>query len=168
MDNPATNVPVQDERIMAALAHMSAVVPFWGVIAPIIIWATQKSKSGYVRFQALQALVYQLTVILAAFVGAGCYMCSFFLTFGGMAAAMAGSPSDAVNEPATVIAMLTFAIPFLVMGTMALGGGLFILYGVVGAVQALRGKSFRYIIIGARVERFLQEGRSTPGGPANS
>jgi uncharacterized Tic20 family protein len=64
---------------MAALAHIAAIVPFMGVIAPIIIWATQKDKSEYVAFQSLQAVAYQLVMILAWFVGMGCYMLSSFL-----------------------------------------------------------------------------------------
>lgn len=36
------------------------------------------------------------------------------------------------------------------------GGFLFMIYGVVGAVMALQGKNFRYVIIGRRVERFMQ------------
>jgi hypothetical protein len=31
-----------------------------------------------------------------------------------------------------------------------------VIYGVVGAVMAFQGKPFRYVIIGKRVERFMQ------------
>jgi len=164
MDNPALKMPVQDERIMAALAHVSALLPFMGVIAPIVIWATQKDKSAYVRFQALQAVAYQLTMILAWVVGMGCYMCSFFLTFGGLAATTSSS-SEAVNGPAAFLGILAFAIPFVVFGLIFVGGIAFVLYGLVGAVQTLGGKNFHYIIIGKRVERFLQEGQPRPRGP---
>ena len=36
-----------DDRIMAALAH------FLGLFGALIIWATQKDKSRFVKFQAL-------------------------------------------------------------------------------------------------------------------
>lgn len=75
------SIPSQNDKIMAALAHVSAILPFMGVIAPIIIWATQKDKSEYVAFQALPAVAYQLLMILAWFVGMGCYMLSFFTMF---------------------------------------------------------------------------------------
>jgi len=71
----------QDERIMAALAHASAILPFWGLIGAIVIWATQKEKSRFVGFQALQVIAYQIVLILFSFLGFGCYMCSFFGTF---------------------------------------------------------------------------------------
>jgi uncharacterized Tic20 family protein len=73
-----------NDKFMAALAHVSAVFSFMGVIAPIIIWTTQKDKSGFVAFQALQAIAYQLLMILAWFVGIGCYMLSFFTMFLGI------------------------------------------------------------------------------------
>jgi uncharacterized Tic20 family protein len=34
------SIPSQNDKIMAALAHISAILPFMGVIAPIVIWAT--------------------------------------------------------------------------------------------------------------------------------
>ena len=58
-DTPVASLS-QDERIMAALSHATALLPFMGVIAPIVIWVTQKDKSQYVAFQALQAMAYQL------------------------------------------------------------------------------------------------------------
>ena len=48
------------------------------------------------------------------------------------------------------------------------GGGVFVLYGLVGAIQALRGKKFRYLIIGARLERHLHEGPSAPRDSATA
>jgi len=59
------STPSQNDKIMAALAHISALLPLMGIIAPIVIWVTQKDKSEYVAFQALQAVAYQLLMILA-------------------------------------------------------------------------------------------------------
>ncbi len=163
-------VPTQDDRILAALAHVTALLPFMGVLAPVVIWATQKDKSQYVSFQALQATAYQLTMILAWFVGMGCYMCSFFLTFGGMATAGLGASFEgSLNWLAAIAGTLAFLLPVGVMGLMFLGGFAFIIYGLVGAVQTLRGKDFRYIIIGARLEQYLRQGRpSQPTGASQS
>jgi hypothetical protein len=49
-----------------------------------------------------------------------------------------------------------FAVPFLVMGTMMIGGIFFVIYGIIGAVMAFQGKPFRYILIGKRIEHFMQ------------
>ena len=168
MVNPQEPVPTQEDRIMAALAHVTALLPFMGVVAPVIIWTTQKDKSRFVSFQALQATVYQLTMIVAWFVGMACYMCSFFLTFGGMATlGLSASPEGSVNGPAAVAGIAAFIIPFVVFGLMFVGGFAFVLYGAIGAIQTLRGKDFRYIVIGARLERDLQQGSARPGAAAD-
>jgi uncharacterized protein len=144
--------PSQDERVMAALAQISVLVPFLGVVAPIVIWVTQKDKSRYVAFQSLQAIAFQLTMILAWFIGMGCYMCSFFSMFLTIPLASSTESSQSIS-PLFGVTMFT---PFLVMGLILLGGFLFILYGIVAAIMTFQGKPFRYMIIGRRVEQFLQ------------
>ncbi len=144
--------PSQDERVMAALAQISVLVPLLGIIAPIVIWVTQKDKSRYVAFQSLQAVAFQLTLVFAWFVGMGCYICSFFSMFLTIPLASSSESSQSVSP----FFVLPFFTPFLVMGLMFLGGFLFILYGIVGAVMTFQAKPFRYIIIGRQVERFLQ------------
>ena len=148
-----SSVPTQNDKIMAALAHVSALLPMMGVIAPIIIWATQKDKSEFVAFQALQAIVYQLLMILAWFVGMGCYMLSFFSTFLTIPFAASGD-GDPSTSP---IFMIGFFIPFVVMGIMFIGSGIFIVYGLIGAILTFQGKNFHYFILGNRLENYLQK-----------
>ena len=149
MTNMDSLTPSQDERVMAALSHVAALLPLMGVIAPIVIWVTQKEKSKYVAFQSLQALAYQLTMILAWFVGMGCYMLSFFGTFLTL-------PFSDSSTSASPFFALGVIIPLLVFGAIFIGGFFFVIYGIVGAVMAFQGKPFRYAIIGNRLERFMQ------------
>jgi len=154
MTTEQNSLPNQNDKIMAALAHVSAILPFMGVIAPVVIWATQKDKSEYVAFQALQAVAYQLVMILAWFVGMGCYMLSFFTIFLGIPFAGAGGEVDPSVSP---IFMISALFPFLIFGAIFIGGALFVIYGLVGAIQVFRGKDFRYIIIGNRLANYLQK-----------
>lgn len=60
----------KDERNLAMFAHLSAlaglIFPAGGnVIAPLIVWLTQREKSAFVADQALEALNFNLTVFLA-------------------------------------------------------------------------------------------------------
>ena len=156
--------PLQDDRIMAALAHASILVPFTGLIAPIIIWATQKNKSAYVHFQALQAAVFHITLILAFAAGMACYALSFGAFFGLMLLSpLAESNSKVVLAPiVAVIFGLGLLFPFLVFGIVILIGIGFVLSGLYGAVRCLRGKPFRYFILGRRLERYLQRSPLPP------
>jgi len=146
----------QDERVMAALAHASVILPFWGLIGAIVIWATQKEKSRFVSFQALQVIAYQLVHILFGFLGLGCYMCSFFGTFMlmplGMFAAE-GAP-EAEGIVGMILAILAF-FPFCIMGLFILAMVLFIVYGMYGAARVLQGEDFRYALIGRRLEQYM-------------
>ncbi|MGA7540373.1 MAG: DUF4870 domain-containing protein [Steroidobacteraceae bacterium] len=63
----------KDERNLAMFAHLSALVwplfPLGGnVIAPLVVWLTQREKSAFVADQALEALNFNLTVLIAAIV----------------------------------------------------------------------------------------------------
>jgi uncharacterized Tic20 family protein len=148
-------LPNQNDRIMAALAHISAVLPFMGVIAPIVIWATQKDKSEYVAFQALQAVVYQLMMILAWFVGMFCYMLSFFGMF--LTIPFAGDSVGPVSPgPSPFLVIGTF-FPFLVFGAIFIGGAIFVIYGVIAAIQVFQGKDFRYVFLGNRLANYLKK-----------
>ena len=60
----------KDERNLAMFAHLSAlaglIFPAGGnVIAPLIVWLTQREKSAFVADQALEALNFNLTVFLS-------------------------------------------------------------------------------------------------------
>jgi uncharacterized Tic20 family protein len=139
------NNPLQDERIMAGLAHVSAILPMMGVIAPIVIWATQKDKSKYVAFQALQAVAYQLAMILAYFICMAFYALSMFGSF------FLSIP--VANESGAPVFMF---LPFCVFGLIFLGGGIVILYALYGAYRTFQGYPFRYRIIADQVDKFMK------------
>jgi uncharacterized Tic20 family protein len=150
----------QDERILAALAHASVILPFWGLIGAIAVWATQREKSRFVSFQALQGVAYQLSLILLGFLGGACYMCSFlgmFLTMPAGIFAMEGisGPNTTGGLVAMLITFITTFFPFCVMGIFVLIGATFVIYGLYGAVRVLQGHDFRYAIIGPRLEAYL-------------
>ena len=148
MDAPESTLPSQDERIMGALPHISVLIPYIGVIVPIMIWVTQKDKSRFVYLQALQAAAYQLALFVATLLGWGCYFLSFFLMF----------PMIPIMESGFEWPFIAAtAFPFCVLGLIGLGWLLFLGYGIVGAIQVFQGKDFRYIVIGDQVERFMQK-----------
>jgi hypothetical protein len=59
----------KDERNLAMFAHLSAfaglIFPAGGnVIAPLIVWLTQREKSAFVADQSLEALNFNITVLI--------------------------------------------------------------------------------------------------------
>ncbi len=152
MDTPAMTPPVspsssdQNDRVLAALAHGAVLIPSLGFLAPIIIWATQRDRSRFVAFQSLQAAIYQVSIFIFWFLFMGCYMVAFLgMIFLGTQ-----------NQANQLGPGFFFAMPFGVMGLGFLAMGLWVIYGLVAAVQCLRGVNFHYLFLGSWLSRTLK------------
>jgi uncharacterized Tic20 family protein len=167
----AANSPSQDETIMAAIGHVTIIWPVLGIIAPVVLWATQREKSRFVAFQALQAAVYHITLILVGLVCGVCFFCYYvamivcgiamplLLAIPGAVASGEELPPEAVI--AALLGILGMIVFYLaIWGLILLGLGVwaaYIGYGLYAAVANLRGKDFRYVIIGPGLERYLHQ-----------
>jgi len=143
----------QDDNLMAALAHLAVILPFWGIVAAIVIWATQKDKSKFVGAHAVQAIGWQVLMIVLWFAGMVVYVSSFVLMIGSMAIT-GGARSDAA--PAAIL------IPFGVMGLLGLVALVVVIVGLVAAYHAFQGRPYWYPFIGRHLDRFDQQ----PGAEA--
>lgn len=147
-----SRVPTQDERIMAAVAHATVIWPTVGLLAPLVIWGTQREKSPFVGFQSIQAAAYQFILLLGGLLCAACYMCSFFsLPF----AAMLTAPFD--EGAALCVPFLTFSFSFGILFLLMLLWLAYVGYGLFGAVWVLQGNDFRYVFLGPWLERYLEQ-----------
>jgi uncharacterized Tic20 family protein len=139
----------QLERVLAALAHGSILL--WvplnivgggiifgrafvgigiGIAVALSIWLVMKGRSAYVRGQALQAVVYQVAVVVVTAVGSIVWLVLCVMTW--MDFVGGGGPAWA---EATLFAFLV-GLPVLA-----------ILYALWGAVRCLGGHDFRYPIV---------------------
>jgi uncharacterized protein len=152
MEKSAAPTPIsaQDEHILAAIAHAGIIFPMWGLIAPVLIWITQREKSRFVAFHALQAAIYQFLMVLAWFAGGACYMGSFFLTFAGVF-----SFTGRTGPESPVIGALFF-LPFVLVFLIAIASLAAVVLGVAAAVLTFQGKDFRYPLVARWAERYQQ------------
>ena len=153
MENEA---PSRDERIMAALAHGSVVLFGMGIVAAIVLWVTEKEKSRYVAFQALQAVAYHIVGLVIFLVGMGCWLALYFVSF----IPLMTTPEDLAGGALGFFLVTTFLmlVPFVQMGLWILGGWW-------GAARALQGKAFRYVLIGRYLENWLAKTQPTDDPP---
>jgi uncharacterized protein len=128
-------VPTQDERTMAFLAHLLQV--FTGFIAPLVIFCV-KQDSRFVKFHALQSLIWQL-----------CYMALFFggmiVFFFSMMASVIGAAhgGHTSNEmPPTFL----FFFPLFWLFWLA-GWVLNVVLGIMYGIKANRGEWAGYPLI---------------------
>jgi uncharacterized Tic20 family protein len=149
---PDTTAPTQDERLLAALANV------FGLVVALIIWATQKDKSRFVRFQAMQAVAFDAVLFVVFFLAVGCTMITMF---GGTLLGVAGAAAASADETAAggilgLLFSLTFIIPFAgtcVMFFLAIGA----LAGrAVAAINAYQGRNYHHPWLGDQVEKMLK------------
>ena len=130
-----------EEKIMSLLSHISILIPNIGVAVPVIIWITQKDKSKFTRFNALQAIFFQIVfmalIMLSVFIG----IIIMFISL----PVLISNPDD------------TPGILFWVsMGIMNLYFPLwliFSIYAIVASVKSFKGKIFNYAVIGRIIEK---------------
>jgi uncharacterized membrane protein len=124
-----TALPSQDDRMLAAVAHLSFVTGFW-LAAPIAIYVIKRKESRFVAFHALQAAMIQVLFgVGTAFFVLAC----FFLT---ATAGLSGRHE---------LVALASLVPFF--GVFGGGFGLLAMH-LVAAYSAWRGQVFSIPIAG--------------------
>jgi uncharacterized protein len=131
------NSGAPDDRTWATLSHASALLNVFsgigGLIAAFIIWLTQRERSAWVAFHALQSLIFQAAVMVltTVFVG-GVWVVGFLVSF-------------ATVGFGTLVAVPVMILVFFAGFVMVAAG---MVYSCYGAYQVNQGRQFRYMWIG--------------------
>ena len=141
--------PTSDEGILAAIAH------FFGFLVALIVWATQKDKSRYVRFQAIQAMAFDLIVTIALSLVVGCML---VLIFGVLALGIGdiviwGSQANPAAEPIRSVIALMTGLPLLIPCIIVPIVAIIFVARLIATIQTFQGKDFRYPWLGQFLER---------------
>ncbi len=149
----SSSQPTSDERILAGIAHASILLSFLGPVIPAVLWTTQRRKSQYVAFHALQAMGYQILlfwcgVLFGLLVAVIFTAVVFILAF--LTQNQPGYPVDFIFIGRFILVLVLFGI-----------WGIFILIGVLGGVLCLTGRDFRYPYLGNRLWIYLTGGQTT-------
>ncbi len=137
-----------DDRVMAALAH------FFGLFGALIIWATQKDKSRFVKFQALQAMAFGGLLTVVMMVAMVCVMGVMALGVVGMVLASSQASSSPGSPPP--LGMLAFFSPMSFFCIMPVSFAA-ALVQMIAAISVATGHNWRYPVIASRVEAFMGE-----------
>lgn len=133
---PYLPTPTPDERTMAFLAHLLQV--FTGFIAPLVIYCV-KQDSRFVKFHALQSLIWQLCYMVVVVGG----MIIFFVSMFASIATATGSGHPSSEPPP----MFIIFIP-LIWGLAMFGWVANLVLGIMYGIKANRGEWAGYPIIG--------------------
>lgn len=72
MDEYPLFPPTSDERTLAILSHILAIVPGIGILGPLVIYLVKNGESDFVTANAKESLNFQITVMVG-------YIISFIL-----------------------------------------------------------------------------------------
>jgi uncharacterized Tic20 family protein len=143
MDNQ-TPMSDQEERILSALAHGSIVAQGLGILVGVVLYVTQRDRSKRVAFQALQAAVYQFVSLLVTVV-----LWMVWMVLHGISYIPLFQNPEAFEESPPTFFFITLVAMIVPLALMAV----WLLYGLLGALQTLRGRDFRYAVIGRLLDR---------------
>ncbi len=127
------------ERVMGALCHAAVMHPL-GVAVSLGIWSSQGRRSPFLRVEALQAALFQMLLWGLAAVAALLALLPWVLL------ALAAGRADV-----TGLGILAFAEGLIVILGFPLFVLLFLLFvaiGLLAALRTLRGRPFRYPLVG--------------------
>lgn len=145
-------VKKQEDKLLAALCHISIIFSTMGVIFPIVIYVNARERSKPLAFQAMQAMLYHVAALIWTFVFAIIWTAAIFVfafTFTAAAESGAGGEMAGGTAAAFMVLMVLLIVLFF--------AGFFVVYipGIAGTIQTMRGRMFRYPFIGKWLERWL-------------
>lgn len=142
--------PRDDERLTAAIAHASIVANIsglLGLVLVVVLWATQRERSRYVRAHIVQALAFQGVTILGLVALLALWSACLLLSM--LPAALRPELYVDGTLPDTFwLALFGLFVP-LIYGCGAT------IYALYGAYQVYHGRPFVYPLIGRSVRRDL-------------
>ena len=150
-----------EDRLVAALCHASLLIPVLGMMVPLVVWLTQKDRSTVLRFQPLQALLYQGVGMVGLLFLYACQMAGSlgsFVPIMGVAALapqnLSGNGGDSFLAGLLIAIVMLGSILMVILGTLqCIAAPVYAVIGLVGSWQILKEKDFRYPILGRWLER---------------
>lgn len=135
-----------DDRVMAALAH------FFGLFGALIVWATQKDKSRFVKFQALQSLAFGGVLSVVTMLATMCMMGVTMLGIMGTVFASAQTSASPGDVPSLTMVAILWPMSFMCLMPLSFGAAL---VQMIAAISVATGHNWRYPLIAQRVEAYM-------------
>jgi uncharacterized Tic20 family protein len=151
-DDPGTSLSeAQEDNWVASVCHATAILQLWGVVTPLIVWFSQRERSPRLRFQSLQAAVYQFMALAVYMLGMAVYMAVFLGMFIllALAGTMGGNP---IEGPPAVLMLIFFGLIMLFWFLIMVLMPVYYLLAALAGVRVLRGRPFRYPLLGRLIE----------------
>jgi len=138
----------REERFAASMSHFCIIFPLTGLLVPIVLWAAGRGPSRFMKFQSLQAIVFQAISSLVSIVLGGIAL----VIFGAIVISVVLAPS--LNQP-PIESLFGIFIFLICLAVMLLIIPLFQILGQWAGLRILQGHDYRYPILGRLLENWL-------------
>lgn len=148
-----------EENWISGVCHATIILRLWGIITPFMLWILQRESSVKIRFQALQATLYQLLYVVAAIASTAIGTVFYVLFIIVIAIGLNGASPAANDEiPAwlgvvfigsMVIFLLYAMVTFIIMPV-------YYLMALIGSFRVASGHEFYYPILGDLIARRMK------------
>ncbi|MEA4910299.1 MAG: DUF4870 domain-containing protein [Anaerolineaceae bacterium] len=145
--DPEGAVPAQ-ERWLAALAHASQMALVFGPLVPLAALLAARDATVWLRRQARQALVYQVSGLILAFLLLAAWIASVLPLLIAAGVLTFGSQTLDTLPPAALVAPFGCTSILLVLGILA--WPVYATLPVLAMIRLLQGQDYRYPALGRR------------------
>jgi len=140
-------------RWVTSMGHFCVIIMLWGMLVPLTTWILQGKRSLFLRFQAIQTLVFQAGVTLLFFGGMFLYVAGAFVLLG-----VVGLSGDAnLGTPTGMIGLIVFLVFMLIAVVIILIVPLFHIMGQWAGYRVLKGDNYRYPVLGKLIEKRISK-----------
>lgn len=139
----------EEERNIAAISHLGAIIPVFGLSIVFLSFLSRKEKSPEFQFQLLQAFVFQLIELLFVIFMVLLYLIGIF-----------GSLLFSTFLPNTGQPFLSAIFPLIVSILFFAGIFIFILFSGIAAMNLFSNKDFHFPFISFFLRKHLQNSSS--------
>lgn len=136
----------EEERNLAALCHLGAIVPVFGLSIVFLSFLSKKEKSPSFQFQLFQAFLFQFVELLFIIFMLILYLIGIF-----------GSLIFSTLTPTKGQPLLSSIFPLLVSIFFFAGIFVFISFSGFAAITLFSGKEFEYPFISLFLKKYLKQ-----------
>jgi len=140
-----------EDRWVVSMGHFAVIIVLWGTLAPIFAWAMEGKRSLFLKFQSVQTVAFQISVMLL-FLAAG-----FFYVFGFVVfiLTIGFSGNVEMDSMSSMIGAIVFLVSLMIALLVFLIIPLFHIMGQWAGYRVLKGDNYHYPIEGKIIEKRL-------------
>jgi uncharacterized Tic20 family protein len=157
VEEPAWLNEDHEDRWVVGMGHFCVIIVLWGMLAPLTVWILQGKRSPFLKFQAIQTLVYQ-AIAIALSIGA---LAFYFFGAIVLLSIIGVAGSSDLDSSVVMVGFAVFAISSLITILTLLFIPLMHILGQWAGYRVLKGDDYRYPIVSKLVAKWIPDDTSS-------